>query len=329
MTKITMTEAVENLRTLIIEYEDDVYIDDGATNWDIRNLIDVLRVDDDGTLYDLIVCEDAIIELDEDGYRKSIPIMKVKPRPLSDRVEAWDKEDVEQLRNLLAGYDNPEEEGIDLADLPTAQEVPEQIAEYPVWSIDKYGRALVGAAADQIEDLSEILSHYDFVRYSDLPQIVQDYLIDDDTIGPGDFGFLYDDVRREHLTADDLHDEIIYQRDEKGISVPDGVITELEGMNGKHITIRHQTANIEIKYDGENWEYRHPITGQWVQEPKQILTGWSEQDPAEQEEWEIIIRELHNPEIYEWMNQAEDGDTITIQDAGTYKYEEMDKNVHY
>lgn len=161
MTKTTMTEAVENLRTLIIEYEDDVYIDDGATNWDIRNLIDTLRVDDDGTLYDLIVCEDAIIELDEDGYRKSIPIMEVKPRPLSDRVDAWDKENIEQLREILAGCDNPEEEGIDLADLPTAQEVPEQIAEYPVWSIDKHGRALVGAAADQIEDLSEILSYYD------------------------------------------------------------------------------------------------------------------------------------------------------------------------
>ena len=72
---------------------------------------------------------------------------------MKDLIAAWDKKDITELRELvaIAGDD------LDLSDLPSAVAIPDSIAAYPVWSMDVQGRALVGPAADEVEDLSEII----------------------------------------------------------------------------------------------------------------------------------------------------------------------------
>lgn len=70
-------------------------------------------------------------------------------------IMAWDLQDIKVLRDLILESDN-----VDLSALPSAIPVPELISTYPVWAIDAKGRALVGAGADEIEELSDILNWY-------------------------------------------------------------------------------------------------------------------------------------------------------------------------
>jgi hypothetical protein len=72
---------------------------------------------------------------------------------MKELIAAWDKKDINELRDLvaLAGDD------LDLSDLPSAVSIPDSIAAYPVWSMDVLGRALVGPAADEVEELAEII----------------------------------------------------------------------------------------------------------------------------------------------------------------------------
>jgi hypothetical protein len=72
---------------------------------------------------------------------------------MKELIAAWDKKDINELRDLvaLAGDD------IDLSSLPSAVEIPESLTTYPVWSMDVLGRALVGPAADEVEELAEII----------------------------------------------------------------------------------------------------------------------------------------------------------------------------
>lgn len=80
MTEITMTQAVEMLRELIPD-EDAVQIDDGAEMWYASSLVDAVREHDDGTIYDLVVEPWGIVRLNEDGFRESVPMYRVRTRP--------------------------------------------------------------------------------------------------------------------------------------------------------------------------------------------------------------------------------------------------------
>jgi len=95
-------------------------------------------------------------------------------------------------------------------------------------------------------------------------------------------------------------------------------------MNTKTIRIQNGNNSIAAEYNGEleGWTYQHPTSGNWMENPGQLLAGWSEQDPAEQESWELIVKELSNPEIFEWMDQAESGDSIQIESSGNYSFSE-------
>ena len=89
-------------------------------------------------------------------------------------------------------------------------------------------------------------------------------------------------------------------------------------MNTKTIRIQNHNNSIVAEYNAESegWTYQHPTSGNWMENPGQLLTGWSEQDEQDQESWELIVNELSNPEIFEWMDQAEDGDTIRVESSG-------------
>jgi len=83
---------------------------------------------------------------------------------IAARIRAWDHEDVEQLGRYLedATYLCREGEldlenelrarGVDLSELPS-EPVPEDLTGYPVWALDRHGRALV----DWNEDDAEIV----------------------------------------------------------------------------------------------------------------------------------------------------------------------------
>ena len=81
-------------------------------------------------------------------------------------IREWDREDVEELLALLTLLKETsrswgmtwglEYYGVDMADLPTEQ-IPEHPTVLTVWAVDKRGRALVGAAADEIETIQMIM----------------------------------------------------------------------------------------------------------------------------------------------------------------------------
>lgn len=110
-----------------------------------------------------------------------------------EQILNWDRQDITVLRDLIAEHtrimaksENPEFEEIDLSDLPSAIEVPDIISTYPVWAIDAKGRALVGATADEVENLDEILEWYATSR-SDMQQeyIIRGYEYVEKIVGVG------------------------------------------------------------------------------------------------------------------------------------------------
>lgn len=95
---------------------------------------------------------------------------------LSQEIQNWDKDDlyylmrdIKQLNQLILDYnfcdwsenypDTDKDHWIDLNEIPS-EPVPDEVSGYPVWLVDKKGFALVGEAADEIEQLSEILEGY-------------------------------------------------------------------------------------------------------------------------------------------------------------------------
>lgn len=86
------------------------------------------------------------------------------PVQIAENINNWDKQDVDQLRDMLADLNNAcEREGVDpqtlvdMADLPSA-EIPEGMdTSYPVWAIDAHGRCLVGDEANEIETSEEVM----------------------------------------------------------------------------------------------------------------------------------------------------------------------------
>ena len=95
-------------------------------------------------------------------------------------------------------------------------------------------------------------------------------------------------------------------------------------MNTKTIRIQNGNNSIVAEYNAESegWTYQHPTSGNWMENPGQLLTGWSEQDEQDQESWELIVSELSNPEIFGWMDQAEDDSTIIVESSGNYSFSE-------
>jgi len=87
------------------------------------------------------------------------------------------------------------------------------------------------------------------------------------------------------------------------------------------ISIVFRSAQIQAQYT-DCWQYRHPLTGQYHDLPRQCLVGWSEQDTEEQKDWEYLIRRLSSDDmmIYDWLDQSEDGDCIECLPDGTFRF---------
>lgn len=94
---------------------------------------------------------------------------------VAERIRDWDRENIAdlyvwleeagQIANEL-GYETGQllrARGVWVDDLPS-EPIPEELTGYPVWAIDRYGRALVGDKADKIEDLEEVIEWMDYLR---------------------------------------------------------------------------------------------------------------------------------------------------------------------
>jgi hypothetical protein len=82
---------------------------------------------------------------------------------LREEISTWDHEDIMDLAYNLSTYailsvgeGVPE---IDCSSLPT-EPIPTNLESYPIWSIDKQGMCLVGQSADEIENITDIINHY-------------------------------------------------------------------------------------------------------------------------------------------------------------------------
>ena len=75
--------------------------------------------------------------------------------------------------------------------------------------------------------------------------------------------------------------------------------------------------NVEIKGyvdDDGDYFYYHPLTNQACQDISQIFFGWSEQNPELNDEWRTLASRLdYDEELQEFVDQADDGDTVVIE----------------
>ena len=92
-----------------------------------------------------------------------------------DKIKNWNPENetVHKLLGLINEYrDSPVCQGItqfklealiDFSSLPCSTQhefLIDKISDYPIWTVDFNGNCLVGDACDGIENISEILKHY-------------------------------------------------------------------------------------------------------------------------------------------------------------------------
>lgn len=89
---------------------------------------------------------------------------------------------------------------------------------------------------------------------------------------------------------------------------------ENEKMN---IKIKHDNVKIQMKIefdaDGEaEIRYLHPMTNEEMEHPRQILAGWSFQDPGDNESMGIIMDYLDNVDWGLWLRDVEDGDIYSV-----------------
>jgi hypothetical protein len=78
-------------------------------------------------------------------------------------VNAWDKQDIDELADLLTAYQDACAEaefdiqhgGVDMADLPSADMPDDVDTSYPVWAMDVHGGMLVGSDAQSTMTLVE------------------------------------------------------------------------------------------------------------------------------------------------------------------------------
>lgn len=77
---------------------------------------------------------------------------------LAKRINAWDKESIYELRDMLREYLVLDGEGVDVTRLPSAEMPSELDTAYPVWAMDVKGRCLVGEGLDSIEHVDDVLA---------------------------------------------------------------------------------------------------------------------------------------------------------------------------
>jgi len=157
------------------------------------------------------------------------------------------------------------------------------------WAVDQDGMCLVG------EEASEKLRFSDFVegvRFSEQNEDLKTSILAESMFSV-------------------LDDIIIYT---VGTGIPD-LHDIMHECSLKILTILYKTAKITAKFHQNGWTYQHPTNGSWEQNPEEIMHGWSEQDPKEQKEWEKLVEFLKDPEIWDFMDQGDNGDTIFCPNA--------------
>jgi len=223
-------------------------------------------------------------------------------------VMAWDTKKIdvlmeylEELNEVIRTLDSVcsvhtdlDAYGVDMSSLPSA-EYPIWMDTIDFWGVDQDGICLVGPEASGKQKFSGFVGG---VRFSELDEDLRTNILAENM-----FTVLYDTViDAEGERFPDL-DDVLYKCFQK------------------ILTIRYKNAEIKTKYHQEDWTYQHPTNGSWQQEPKQILQGWSEQDPEEQIQWEKLVEFLGDPEIWDYMDQGDNGDTILCSDiAGERKF---------
>lgn len=87
-------------------------------------------------------------------------IEDLETEDLVDAIVAWDKVDIDDLRDMLEELENRHESNqINMSSLPSAEEFEERVmvvAMYPVWACDTSGWCLCGPAADETKPLNKI-----------------------------------------------------------------------------------------------------------------------------------------------------------------------------
>lgn len=69
----------------------------------------------------------------------------------------WDGKDINDLLEILAKINTQRPERIiDYENLPFNSRVPDDLTDYPVWTMDSQNQCLVGDAADQVKPLDEV-----------------------------------------------------------------------------------------------------------------------------------------------------------------------------
>lgn len=89
------------------------------------------------------------------------------PEVIATEINSWNKRSVYQLRDLINELNDYRDEGgneidveqyVDCTNLPTAQVVPDNLSDRPVWTIDENGDCLTGDDMSHIERLADLVS---------------------------------------------------------------------------------------------------------------------------------------------------------------------------
>jgi len=105
---------------------------------------------------------------------------------LNEYLAEWDHQDINRLWDLIVDIEaaagemsHPMKlgEAIALSSLPS-EDIPSGMETYPIWSMDKYGRCLVGAGQLAIEPLKDIRDWYVYRKpeYCSQPEVKACYL---------------------------------------------------------------------------------------------------------------------------------------------------------
>jgi len=195
---------------------------------------------------------------------------------------------ISTLDNVCSVHTDLDAYGVDMSVLPSAY-YPDWMDTVNLWAVDQNGMCLVGEEASKKQSFSDFVEG---VRFSK-----QDEDLRTSILAESMFSVLYDTViDAEGTRIPNLHD-IMHK------------------CSPKILTILYKTAKITAKYHQDDWTYQHPTNGSWQQEPNQILQGWSERNPRVQEDWDKLVEFLKDPEMWDFMDQGDNGDTIFCSDA--------------
>lgn len=84
---------------------------------------------------------------------------------IAANIMNWDKQDVEQLRDMIADLheeceqsDTDPQAFINMSNLPTAEFPAGVDTGYPVWAMDVHGNCLTGDDASDIESVEDVMA---------------------------------------------------------------------------------------------------------------------------------------------------------------------------